>query len=136
MSYGRKRQKTTSHCRLQYTVFILHALSENKKFDVETRNRALHTDWTVYELNKYFYQKIFKRAERKGVSREELELVVLDMMRRLIIVPKALYIDKWSDSFKIASRFDPKDTPFIALALKLNIPKWILKKIMISKFLY
>ncbi len=45
-------------------------------------------------------------------------------MQRLIVVPKALYTDKLDEAMKIAEQFDVKDTPFIALALKLNIPIW------------
>jgi len=40
------------------------------------------------------------------------------------IVPRELYEDKLREAYIIAREFDPKDTPFIALALKLNIPLW------------
>lgn len=43
-------------------------------------------DWAIYELNKYF-DKIAKRVEERGISREEIELIVLDVMQRLIVVP-------------------------------------------------
>ena len=67
-----------------------------------------------------------------GISREEIELIVLGIMQRMIIVPKALYIDKWDEAMKIAEQFDVKDAPFIALALKLNIPIWTGDKKMIE----
>ena len=89
-------------------------------------------DWAIHELNKYFDNKIAKRVEKKGISREEIELIVLDVMQRLIVVPKALYIDKWDEAMKIAEQFDVKDTPFIALALKLDIPIWTGDKKMIE----
>ena len=40
------------------------------------------------------------------------------------IVPRELYEDKLREAYAIAREFDLKDTPFIALALKLNIPVW------------
>ena len=89
-------------------------------------------DWAIHELNKYFDSKIAKRVEEKGISGEEIELIVLDVMQRLIVVPKALYTDKWDEAMKIAEQFDVKDTPFIALALKLNIPIWTGDKKMIE----
>jgi len=46
---------------------------------------------------------------------------LLDNIR---IVPEDEYRDNISKAFSIARNFDEKDTPFIALALKLNIPIW------------
>ena len=40
------------------------------------------------------------------------------------VVPRELYEDKLRDAYTIARTFDPKDTPFIALSLKLNVPIW------------
>jgi len=40
------------------------------------------------------------------------------------IVPRELYEDKLREAYTIAREFDPKDTPFIALTLKLNVPIW------------
>ncbi len=34
------------------------------------------------------------------------------------------YEDKLRDAYAVAREFVPKDTPFIALALKLNVPIW------------
>jgi len=40
------------------------------------------------------------------------------------IVPREFYEEKLKEAYAIAEKFDPKGTPFIALALKLNIPVW------------
>jgi len=66
-------------------------------------------DWAIHELN-----------------------IVLDIMQKLIVVPKALYIGKWDEAIKIAEQFDVKDTPFIASSLNLNIPIWTNDKGMIK----
>ncbi|WP_456327085.1 PIN domain-containing protein [Archaeoglobus sp.] len=106
-------------------LFSYFMLSRKIRNIVLNSNVTLYTpDWAINELNKYFDNKIAKRVEKKGISREEIELIVLDLMQRLIVVPKTLYIDKWNDALKIAEQFDVKDAPFIALALKLSIPIW------------
>ena len=81
-------------------------------------------DWAIYELLKYFDEKIVKRVKKKGVSREELMLAVYDTIQKLIVIPKELYINNLSEAIEIARQFDEKDAPFIALALKLNVPIW------------
>jgi len=40
------------------------------------------------------------------------------------VIPSEIYEDKVPEAYNIAKQFDEKDTPFIALALKLNIPIW------------
>ena len=81
-------------------------------------------DWAIYELLKYFDKKIVERVKKKGVSREELMLVVYDTIQKLIVIPKELYINNLSEAIEIARQFDEKDAPYIALALKLNVPIW------------
>jgi len=51
-------------------------------------------------------------------------LVVYDTIQKLIVIPKELYINNLSEAIEIARQFDEKDAPFIALALKLNVPIW------------
>ena len=122
MRYGKKGAKEFFHCRFEYT-FSYFMLSQKIRNLMLSSKVTLQPDWAIHELNKYFNNKIAKRAEKR-ISREEIELIVLDVMQKLIAVPKALYIDKWDEAMKIAEQFDVKDTPFIALALKLNIPIW------------
>jgi predicted nucleic acid-binding protein len=40
------------------------------------------------------------------------------------VVPREVYEDKLREAYSIARLFDPKDTPFIALSLKLEAPLW------------
>jgi len=93
MSYGEKKRKNSSHCRFEHTLFILHAFTEDQKPDVEFKH-FIRLTGAIHELNKYFNDKIAKRVEEKGISGEEIELIVLDVMQRLIVVPKALYTFK------------------------------------------
>ncbi|WP_456327380.1 PIN domain-containing protein [Archaeoglobus sp.] len=106
-------------------LFSYFMLSKKIRRIIQKTPIILYTpDWAIHELNKYFYGKIAKKVLEKGVSKEELEFIVLDLMERIIIVPKAIYQDKFKDAFEIAKQFDLKDAPFIALALKLSIPIW------------
>jgi len=114
-------------------LFSYFMLSQKIRNLILNSKVTLYTpDWAIHELNKYFDNKIAKRVEEKRISREEIELIVLDLMQRLIVVPRALYIDRWDNAMKIAEQFDVKDAPFIALALKLNIPIWTGDKKMIE----
>ena len=48
------------------------------------------------------------------------------------IVPREVYADILQEAYSIASQFDPKDTPFIALSLKLELPIWTEDKAMLQ----
>ncbi|RLI70084.1 hypothetical protein DRO97_11195 [Archaeoglobales archaeon] len=49
------------------------------------------------------------------------------------IIPHEFYRDKIKEANQICKQFDEKDTPFVALALKLNIPIWTNdKKLLVS----
>jgi len=47
-------------------------------------------------------------------------------------VNTSLYRDKIKEAFQICKNFDEKDTPFVALALKLDLPIWTNDKGMIE----
>ncbi len=54
----------------------------------------------------------------------EFENALILLFTRIHVIPKEFYEDKLQEAYEIAKEFDPEDTPFIALALKLNIPIW------------
>lgn len=59
----------------------------------------------------------------KELSKDFENALVL-LFTRIHVIPKEFYEDKIQEAYEIAKNFDPEDTPFIALALKLNIPVW------------
>jgi len=67
----------------------------------------------------------FKKHEQKlrkfGKDFESRTFLAFSLVR---VVPSAFYEDRIPEAYNIASKFDEKDTPFIALTLKLNIPIW------------
>jgi len=40
------------------------------------------------------------------------------------VIPREFYWSELGEAYELARAFDPKDTPFIALALKLRVPIW------------
>ena len=54
----------------------------------------------------------------------EFEKRTLLAFTLISIIPLEVYKDKIPEALNIARKFDEKDTPFIALALKLGIPVW------------
>ncbi len=63
-----------------------------------------------------------KKLEKS--ARTEFWDKVLLAFSLIRIVPREIYEDVLHEAYLIASQFDPKDTPFIALSLKLDLPIW------------
>lgn len=85
------------------------------------------------ELNAHFNEILRKM---KNIDREVIETIFSQITGRIIEIDiEKKYL---REALKIAEEFDEKDAPFIALALKLNIPLWtndkgLLKYSFISK---
>jgi len=76
--------------------------------------------YLIYEIRK-------KKEKISQFTRlpEENVLIVLDVLLELVeVIPEIDYLNKLAEAYEIAKEFDPKDTPFIALALKLGVPIW------------
>jgi len=92
------------------------------------RSRA-HRIVEEYELHLFMpeealieFHRHVKKLKRHAVKDFETKVMLAFML--VHVVPRELYEDKLRDAYSIAGRFDPKDTPFIALALKLGVPIW------------
>ena len=82
-----------------------------------------------YELNLFMPEEVLiefhKHAEKlKKYAIKDFKAKVMLAFTLVHIVPRELYEDKLREAYTIIRELDPKDTPFIALALKLNIPLW------------
>ena len=62
---------------------------------------------------------------------KDFENALMLLFTRIHVVPKEFYEDEIQEAYEIAKNFDPEDTPFIALALKLDVPIWTNDKRMI-----
>lgn len=63
-------------------------------------------------------------AERSGLSRSEVIFFLNTLLEYIIIVDERIYVDKIAEAYEVCKKFDEKDAPFVALALKLGIPIW------------
>lgn len=54
----------------------------------------------------------------------EVKFALQTLLRLIEVVPKSEYEDTIQRAFVICKQFDKKDTPFVALALKLSCPLW------------
>ncbi len=88
-----------------------------------------------YDLNLFAPEEIileFKRHKEKlhrfSKDFEYRTFLAFSLIR---VIPLEFYTDKIKEAYEIASKFDEKDTPFIALSLKLNVPIWTGDKAML-----
>jgi predicted nucleic acid-binding protein len=76
---------------------------------------------------------IEKKCRRIGLKTEFFNYILEELiLPRLNIVEESSYANKISEAYAISKEFDEKDTPFIALALKLKTPIWTNDKSMIE----
>jgi len=92
------------------------------------RSKAYHVI-EKYELDLFMpeealleFHRHVEKLRRHAIKDFETKVMLAFML--VHVVPRELYEDKLRDAYTIAERFDPKDTPFIALSLKLNVPIW------------
>jgi len=81
-----------------------------------------------YNLTLYFPEdgllEFKKHKDKLKKYSKEFELKSFLAFSLIHVIPSEIYEDKIPEAYNIAKQFDEKDTPFIALALKLNIPIW------------
>ncbi|BAA79436.1 hypothetical protein APE_0472 [Aeropyrum pernix K1] len=85
---------------------------------------AGHQDLELYapeEVLLEFREHLKKLEKSARVEFWSKALLAFSLVR---ITPKEIYEDKLREAYSIARLFDPKDTPFIALSLKLEAPLW------------
>jgi len=68
--------------------------------------------------------ELHEHAEELRDKANSFNDALIILFTRIHVIPKEFYEDKIKDAFEIAKEFDEEDTPFIALALKLNVPIW------------
>ena len=107
------------------TNIIISAIIKSKKIKYLILNEEkleLYSPATVY-------YEIIKNCEDilKYTTLSEREIwyiLTTKIPKRIKIIDETIYLEYLKEAYQIAKQFDEKDTPFIALALKLNIPIW------------
>ncbi len=97
-------------CLISGKEFYLRLLADNRLFTA---------DFALEEIQIY-QERILTRSK---LSPEQLSRFVLDVFSRLTIVPNLLVTTQsYYQAFLLCRDIDPKDTPYVALYLQLNIP--------------
>jgi predicted nucleic acid-binding protein len=109
------------------SVFIRLLKPESYTRGLFYRITAVITPYLIYEIYKH-KRRISKFTE---IPEEDILKVVGYLLEFCEICSEVEYFDKWDEAYEIAKNFDLKDTPFIALSLKLGIPIWTNDKKMI-----
>jgi len=76
----------------------------------------------MLELRKYRDLIISKR--KTEWQKKSFDYALNFLLESVTVVPSQLYEDKIRDAYVIMKGVDEKDTPFLALALKLQCPVW------------
>jgi len=76
----------------------------------------------MFELKKYRDYIIKKR--KKALQKKSFDYALSFLLESIIVVPSLLYEDKIREAYEVMKDIDEKDTPFLALALKLQCPIW------------
>ena len=59
------------------------------------------------------------------LTREEANLITNTILNKILkIIPRQAYLQEASQALKLLEKTDPKDTPFVALAMHLKTPLW------------
>jgi len=85
---------------------------------------AEHQDLELFSPEEVLIEFREHTKKLKRSARVEFWNKVLLAFSLIRIVPKVLYEDVLHEAYSIARTFDAKDTPFIALSLKLDLPIW------------
>ena len=79
-------------------------------------------DYGLIEIEKFREHICSKR--RRVPSCPSYDYAIKFLLEAVTIVPRQLYVDQISHAYEQMAVIDPKDTPFLALALHLECPIW------------
>ena len=107
---------------------VFSSLIKGKKSEVlrkiiflSSKIKLIAPEELLFELHKHF----------EKFTSEEVEEVLYILFTQINVIPRGFYKNKISEAYSVAKQFDEKDTPFVALALKLKAPIWTGDKKMI-----
>ena len=79
-------------------------------------------DYGLIEIDKFRDYICSKR--KKEPTAPSFDYAIKFLLESVTIIPGQLYRDKFSIAYTLMKKIDPKDTPFLALALHLECPIW------------
>ena len=108
------------------TNILIGALVKDNSFKgrlIKNRNfRFFFPDYGLFEIEK-FREYICQKRERSS-SCSPYEYAIKFLLESVTIVPRQLYTDQIPSAYAQMAEIDPKDTPFLALALHLECSLW------------
>ena len=88
-------------------------------FILELKNfKFLVPEFFLLELKK-FSDLIKWKLDKKSIL-ESFNLLISNLFKNIIIIPEELYLDMLPSAIEIMKNIDEKDSPFLALAMKLQ----------------
>ena len=71
-----------------------------------------------------YYREYIISKRNKYIQASSFEHALQFILRSISVVPSEMYSYRMKEAFSIIKDRDPKDTPFLALALQLGSPLW------------
>jgi predicted nucleic acid-binding protein len=88
-------------------------------FLLETKAiKFLAPEFFLLELKKYL--ELIKEKLNKKSALDSFNLLISNLFKNIIIIPEEFYFDMFPVAIDLMKNIDEKDSPFLALALKLK----------------
>jgi len=108
------------------TNILIGALVRDNSFKAHLlKNRRFlffFPDYGLTEIEKFREYICLKRE--KDTTAPTFDYAIKFLLESVTVVPRQLYQDQISCAHMVMEKIDPKDTPFLALALHLECPIW------------
>jgi predicted nucleic acid-binding protein len=93
------------------------------------RRRMLAEPACIFYCPRFFLVELFKHKERiarmSSLDEDELLECFHELLARLTFIDEGtIAVGTWMEARRLCRDVDPKDTPFIALAMHLDCPLW------------
>lgn len=93
------------------------------------RRKLLTEPGRAFYCPRFFLVELFKHKERlariSALSEEELLECLHELLARVHFIEEgAIAVGTWMEARRLCREIDPKDTPFVALALHLDCLLW------------
>ncbi len=106
-------------------IIISALLKDNSHKGALIRNPGLSLFYPEYGLTEIErYSEYIKEKREKKEQLIEFSYVMETLLKQITIIPDELYKGFNPQAYEIMKDIDEKDTPFLALALYLDVPIW------------
>jgi len=75
-------------------------------------------EFFLLELEKY--SQYIKEKLQNRQSKKSFDYLISELSRNILLIPEEIYLDMLPSAFELMKNIDEKDSPFLALAMKLK----------------